>query len=1394
MTSTEKIVYYHLTEPQKRIFFSELMYDNTSINNLCASYYLKDSIDLQKLVMAINFAVFGNEGIRLRITLKDGQPVQYVAPYKFVNYSINEIDATYINNYSKKKFNFYDSQLFEIIIFYNSDQNFSFILKMHHIISDAWTHSSISTQIYENYESLKKNNKFSNKIKRSYVDFIRIEEEFINSNRYQKNLDYWNSIFLNRDSSNLFIKSNTEAKRCIYYFNSQESQSIENFCINNKISIPNFFLSILSIVANRDKLIENSVIGILTHNRIGNIEKQIAGMFVNTLPFKYDLTLSDNFLHFAENISKQMGTIMRHQRFALKDINNCPSIKIVYTYENIEIPIDIKLHFSGHEFFPMVFRVSRRSGSGGFQTEIDFQSSLFSEDFVNGFFMNYKSKVLEIVCSTDDSNVIIRNQNYNYHQTLHTIFEQNIANFSNKVAVSFFNENLTYYELNNRANYIAHKLIELGAGNEKPVGILLERSFDMMISILAVLKTGSCYLPISPCQPSNRIDRIIELSGASIVLSHSYHGISKKCKNIIQLDNVEYPQNYIPNLDLNISPENLAYIIYTSGSTGEPKGVMVEHKAVVNRLIWMLNEYKIESDDKFIQKTPYTFDVSVWELFLWFFKGSSLHFVTPGGEKDPQIIFDEIIKKDITIIHFVPSMLSVFLDYCKRCFLNRKISSLKEIICSGESLQVNHVRKFTELFNSTPTKINNLYGPTEAAIDVSYYQCQGNEEIFIPIGKAIDNVELYVLNKNGDVLPPGEVGELYIGGVCLARGYFKDEELTNEKFNSNNSLNKRLYKTGDLATFLDDGNIKYLGRVDYQVKIRGNRVELGEIESCLLKYPDIRESVVIAPVDEDGNSYLGAYFVADHTISHSDLRHYLQNELPTYMIPSYFIQMDSFKLTSSGKLDRKMLPMPDNTNKSGKKYHAPVNDREEEICEIWEDVLNIEKIGRDDNFFTDLGGDSIMLIQVHFALQKKYEITLQDLFEYQTIKTLTEHIHSISNIKVKFKNSEYYNILKQRSCFNKVKEYYQMLPDKYSVNGIHIKNILITGGTGFLGSYLIKENLENSNAFINLVVRGENNNHAEERVKESLGFYFGEDFFEKYKSRLAVYCGNIESKKFDLESSVYLNLSLNTDLVIHSAANVKHFGDRNKIYSTNVTGTENIVDFCKSAKTKRLIFLSTMSVGLNGVEPGWNYHFIENDVLSTNNRGNVYVDSKILAEEIVRKELGNIGGQILRLGNIVFDTESGKFQKNSRDNAFRNLIYEYKRAGVVPDIDIPFIDLSYVNETAAAIGCLSRCDFNGVLHLYNPDQIKLKNLFLEDDIEVVDPESFVNALKLTDSILTHGYYLQDISKLGLIQFSEYTVGLLKHLGFSWSKINNKIITLLWDSWETDIVKKPILQL
>ena len=506
--------------------------------------------------------------------------------------------------------------------------------------------------------------------------------------------------------------------------------------------------------------------------------------------------------------------------------------------------------------------------------------------------------------------------------TLQELFEVQAAKCPEANAVvcehdqAFGTSVFTYAELNVRANQLAHRLRAAGVGPGSIVGLVVERSFSMMIGLLGILKAGGAYLPIAPDNPPDRIRYLLQDAGVRCLLTRQ-----KTASNLafegetIDLENPETYSGAPENPARVHQPTDLAYVIYTSGSTGRPKGVMIEHRSVVNRLHWMQAAYPIGPGDVILQKTPYYFDVSVWELFWWAMTGATLCFLKPGGEKLPMVLVDTIRRHRVTVLHFVPSMLNAFLQYLdgRDAAMLAGLGSLRQVFASGEALLPAHVRKFNQILGTqTGAKLTNLYGPTEATVDVTWYDCPTGEDIErIPIGRPIHNTRLYVL-KDGATVPIGEPGELCIGGIGVARGYLNNPTLTAEKFTDHPwRPGERIYRTGDIARWLPDGNIEYLGREDHQVKIRGLRIELGEIENTIREFPGVADGVVVVKRYSESVVLIVAYVVERDLVDFDALKLHLKRLLPDYMVPTHFQRLDAIPLTPTGKADRKALPEPE---------------------------------------------------------------------------------------------------------------------------------------------------------------------------------------------------------------------------------------------------------------------------------------------------------------------------------------------------------------------------------------------------------------------------------------------------------------------------------------------------
>ena len=566
------------------------------------------------------------------------------------------------------------------------------------------------------------------------------------------------------------------------------------------------------------------------------------------------------------------------------------------------------------------------------------------------------------------------------------LFARTVAEFPDKTAVFTVESNYTFAELDIASTRVARTLIDAGVSSNQTVGIFSGRSFPMLVAIVGVLKAGAAYLPLDPALPSSRIDYLLDDSRTAVVLAHRDRShLFQGNAHVIPIDVNFSPIESGTVLPI-IAPSDAAYVIYTSGSTGMPKGVVVEHHSVVNRLKWMQREYPISRDDVILQKTPISFDVSVWELFWWLIEGATVALLEPGGEREPAAVVDAIERFHITTMHFVPTMLSAFLEYVALTHSGSRLLRLSRVFASGEALGVHQVFLFAQTLPHV--ELVNLYGPTEATVDVTHHVTSPAQTL-VPIGKPIDNIRLYVLDRAMKQRPIGMLGELFIAGVGVARGYLNRPVLTEERFVSGETVGEtRLYRTGDLVRWLPEGTLEYFGRNDFQVKLRGFRIELGEIEHRLRMHEAINDSVVIMRKTEDQQQHLFAYVIASQPINESTLLEYVGETMPSYMVPERITQVDAFPLSPNGKLDHKALPEPSRTRTT---YVAPRTQAEKVLAEIWADVLGVPQVGVSESFFS-LGGNSIHFVSVLAkARAKGLNFTFQKLFQYPTIEALIEH-------------------------------------------------------------------------------------------------------------------------------------------------------------------------------------------------------------------------------------------------------------------------------------------------------------------------------------------------------------------------------------------------------------------
>ncbi|WP_179862534.1 non-ribosomal peptide synthetase [Bacillus wiedmannii] len=1042
---TSSIEINSLSSSQLRLWIQSQMEKDNPFYNIPLAIQLEGELNLEALTWSLKQIVLRHEILLSTYELHNAQPVQIQQkeieitipvvdmrkePRETLQQKINET----IQTHAKTRFNLTKSPLFSVQLIQIDTNKYIFLFTVHHIIFDGWSRGVFLQELSHFYKCWISNTQ-SNlpEPKIQYRDYSNWQLENIKNGKLSNQREYWINQFSNGYQA---LQLPTDFKRPakqtfrgdVYPINisSELANCLRLICKEQKITLFMLLLAVFKLQLYRYTGQAEITVGTPVAGRTVPELEGLIGCFINTLPLKTKLNSNDTLSDLLQSVKRTTLEGFLNQNFPFeklveelkvdRNLSHHPLFQVMFIMQNARIPsieLDnlnispLETHSGTAKFDLTIELFENEDGIKGW---VEYNTDLFKRDTISRVIGHYElilkqletnmeTPVQDIILLTDDeysqfkswnnTSVLIENK-----QGIHQLIEYQSIKNPDRIALIFESQKITYNELNTRANQLAHMLKKYGVGNETLVGICTERSVEMIIGLLAILKAGGAYVPLDPSYPEERISYMLEDSKVKVLLTQSrlqthicnYHG------QIICLDKIKETLNYESqeNINQEFFPEQLMYVIYTSGSTGRPKGVMNTHRGVYNRLLWMQKAYQLSTSECVIQKTPISFDVSVWELFWPLMVGAQMLIAKPDGHKDPEYLVELISEHNVTTIHFVPSMLKVFLEQEKV----EQCNSLKRVICSGEALSSALQNKF---YKRLSAQLYNLYGPTEAAIDVTEWACkQHDTRNVVPIGYPIDNIEIYILDRNFQHVPIGVAGELYIGGMGLSRGYQNNAGQTAERFLPNpfsNIAGSYMYRTGDLARFSSEGAIEYLDRIDHQVKIRGFRIETGEIEYSLSLHPEVKENLVLVKEDPVYGKRLIAFIVPSNRNKpkKSHIIKFLKKTLPDFMVPSTMIWLDEIPLLPNGKVDRKKLNSYDLPNTVDEEiYASPRNEIEEILVNIWSEVLPIERIGINHNFF-EIGGDSILSIQIASRInQAGIRVSMKQIFENQTIAELAQ--------------------------------------------------------------------------------------------------------------------------------------------------------------------------------------------------------------------------------------------------------------------------------------------------------------------------------------------------------------------------------------------------------------------
>ncbi|OAB55726.1 hypothetical protein AY599_17950 [Leptolyngbya valderiana BDU 20041] len=1031
-----------LSPAQTRLWFLQQLESQSPAYTLLGALEIEGPLDVELLRRVLRALEQGHAALRTRFRLLDGAPVQVIGAPRGL--ALTVVDLEPLPDYAREEevrrigqtearrpFDLAEGPLIRLKLLRHAARRHVLLVTLHHIVADGWSLEVLLSETAALYRAFAEGRSSPlPPLDLQYGDYAAWQRRVLDSNRIDSLLGYWRPrlaglppLELPTDRPRPPVQT-AEGARHDFRLDAALSAGVARLAAESGATRFQVLLAAFVTLLARYSGQTDFAVGVPASGRERPETQELVGCFVNTLVLRFDLSGAPSFRDLVARVRSTALDAQAHQELPFeklveglaleRDLSRNALFQVLFSYQAASAPqpeipglalrpLEID---PGVAQFDLALYLDERDGglAGGFVYRTDLYDS-GSVVRLEGHFRRLLEAALAEPDTPFERMPLLTGEerqrfadwndtrvDYDLPPRLIDLIDAQVARTPDAVAAVAGDERLSYAELTRRANRLAGALAAAGAGPGRPVGLCLERSLSLIVALVAILRSGAPFLPLDPEQPAARLGQILEDADPSLVVTTATlaEGLPAGLSWLDVASEGE-PLEASPA----IGADDPAYLLFTSGSTGRPKGAPNSQRGILNRLAWMQQYYPIGPRDRVLQKTPYGFDVSVWEFFWPLIAGARLVFARPGGHRDPGYLAAAIARHGVTVVHFVPSMLEAFLPAADPV----ACASLRHVFLSGEALSAELERRF--FARGLSASLHNLYGPTEAAIDVSTWDClpPGGRRT-PPIGYAAPNCQLHILDPHGQPVPVGVPGELYLGGVQVGLGYIGRPELTAERFlpdpfvgaTDKTGEGARLYRTGDRARRLPDGAVEFLGRLDFQVKLRGQRIELGEIEAVLRDHPGVRTAVAALWGDDPARQRLVAYLVpADpDSVPRDVLRRHLEARLPGYMVPEALVFLDALPLNASGKLDRRRLPAPERPARTA--AERPLRESERVVAEAWAAVLGLESVAPDANFF-EAGGTSLLLVQVHARLKTRWpELTLVDLFRFPTVEGLAAHL------------------------------------------------------------------------------------------------------------------------------------------------------------------------------------------------------------------------------------------------------------------------------------------------------------------------------------------------------------------------------------------------------------------
>ncbi|KPV60776.1 non-ribosomal peptide synthetase module [Paenibacillus sp. A3] len=1425
--------HYPLHPAQKRLFFIGQMKQSGTAYNTPLLLKIEGSVDRRRMERAFEQMIERHEPLRTAFAWVDGELVQTISPraaFQMQFLAAAEEEAERLMSAFVVSFDLGKSPLFRAGLISCSEELHYLMLDFHHIIVDG-----VSMHVFfEEWSRFYR----GEELPRPTIQF-KDYAFWLNGREPQEEArqrEYWMAA-LSGELPVLQLPTDKERPGFQSFkgdtyplrLDAGLTARLKQFSLRTDTTLYMILLAAYNVLLARYSGQEDIIVGVPVASRPHAELQPLIGMFVNTLPIRSFPERTKTFAGYLQELKSILLAAFEHQDYDLERLvqslriprvpGRSPLFDTMFVMQNTGRTTTPSIEGSRITDQRYVDPISKYDLMlDAEETEetlrIDFQycTDLFVRDTIERMANQYV-RILEDVLASEEkrlselrllSEAEIKEQvegrnrtesAYDRELTIHGWFEEQVRQTPDRPAVVFGDEVLTYRQLNDRANRLASVLIRRGMQPEQLVGLMAERSPDMIVGLLGILKAGGAYLPIDPDYPADRVKYMLDNSRARLLLTQTHLADRVEFDGMkLCLDTAAAYEAAADNPPPRSRSSHLLYVIYTSGTTGKPKGVMIEHRNMVNLLHYQYRYTNVDYSSSVLQFTTLSFDVSSQEIWSALLAGGTLHLVTNETRRSPDKLLQLIEECQIQVLFMPVSYLKLILN--ESAYADKLPASVRHIITAGEPLVVPD--KFKAHLQRHQVFLHNHYGPSETHVATAHtIDPNGSIPELPPIGKPIANSRIYLLNDRLQVQPFGVPGELYIAGDGVGRGYFNDERLTADKFVSDPFAREgRMYKTGDLARWTPEGTLEFLGRLDHQVKIRGYRIELGEIENVLLNHPSIREAVVVAREIGSGSKELCAYFAGTEELPVKDVREYLSKTLPEYMLPSYFVPLKSMPLTPNGKIDRRALPEPDPGERTaaGRDRVAPRTDIERKMAAVWEELLGIAEIGVHDNFF-ELGGHSLKAAAMTARLQQDLDIGVNDVFEHQTIASLSAKVKPKANyLTAKLEQLKIARRDEAMERFDEEIAEYRARNERYArldlTRDSGYSDILLTGATGYLGIHLLRELLAETAATVHVLVRAATETEARERLLAKLAFYFGGDALEaQFGRRIRIYRGDLSRESLGLDEETYLQLARTVDCIVHSAATVKHYGSYSHFESQNIASTERLLAFAGTHRAKDVHHISTLGVATGHIPGQSAAYFTEYDLDRGQQYENYYAKSKFEAEKrVVQARVQGLRTSIYRVGNLVFQSETGKFQQNIEENAFYATLKSFIRLGMVPRLKAD-IDFSCVDRVSQAIVHLMKPAAlkDEIFHLYNPHYESMHRVLADGRsggrMASGTLDEFIDYMKSRyeegfcreeiESLMLHYGWLEQQEQTRFTLASEKTVLLLKELGFEWQAIGDK---------------------